>query len=194
VAKTEQLLIAPRQGTPGSSATDGKPANLETMTVVDVGQPVGTDGLYEWTEVSRGSFTGGSNSSPDASTEAVNSTRSHRTNWSSHKAPYAPKLAHSTAAVWTRREELVVAPAATRTAMLDAISPTNESVQYGRAWRRREREFDCDHTHLRFSSKDGMVPIAVAMTFDHTAEKPPTPTRTPRTDKEVAVDMAETDP
>jgi hypothetical protein len=78
--------------------------------------------------------------------------------------------------------------------MLDAISPRNESVQYGRACRRRERGLLCDHTHRRFSSKDGTVPIAVAMTFDQTAEKPHTPTRMPSIDKEVAVDTAETDP
>jgi hypothetical protein len=84
--------------------------------------------------------------------------------------------------------------AATRTAILDAIKPKKDSAQYGRACRRRERGLPCAHTHRRLSSKEGTVPIAVAMTFDHKAGKPNAPTSNPRIVSEVMVEIAYTDP
>ena len=62
------------------------------------------------------------------------------------------------------------------------------------AWRRRERWPRWAHTHLRLSSKEGAVAIAVAITFAHIAGKLRTPTRTPRMVRLIAVEMAETEP
>jgi hypothetical protein len=73
-------------------------------------------------------------------------------------------------------------------------NPMSERRKYGVAWRRRERRPRWAQTHLRLSSKEGTVAIAVAVTFDQIAGKLRMPTRTPRTVRLVAVEMAETEP
>jgi ligand-binding SRPBCC domain-containing protein len=55
------------------------------------------------------------------------------------------------------------------TANVDTINPANERRKYGNALRTTEPSPDWAHTHLRLSSNEGTVAIAVAMTFDQVA-------------------------
>jgi hypothetical protein len=73
-------------------------------------------------------------------------------------------------------------------------NPVSERRKYGVACRRRERWPRWSQTHLRLSSKEGTVAIVVAITFAQIAGKLRRPTRTPRSVRLVAVEMAETDP
>ena len=52
----------------------------------------------------------------------------------------------------------------------------------------------CAQTHLRLSSNEGIVPIAMARTFDQMAGKLRIPTKMPSKMKLVAVEMTDTEP
>ena len=76
-------------------------------------------------------------------------------------------LALSTAAVCTRWLEATVQSEAKWTAIDEAASPVKDSAQNGTTCRSVGLLPPSAHTQRRFSSKDGMVPTAVATTLDH---------------------------
>ena len=76
--------------------------------------------------------------------------------------------------------------------MVETTKPVNESAAYGTACRRMDRRPACAQTHRLLSSKEGIVPIAVATTFDQVAGQASTPTSTPSTLRAVTVEMADT--
>jgi hypothetical protein len=64
----------------------------------------------------------------------------------------------------------------------------------GAAWRRRDRGPLWAQTHLRLSSKEGTVPIDVAITLAQMGGNLARPTSRPRMMRLVMVEMAETEP
>jgi hypothetical protein len=81
-----------------------------------------------------------------------------------------------------------------RTVSVESTRPAKDRVQKGVTWRSTDRCDWSNHTQRRLSSKDGTVPTAVAMTLAHSAGNDRTPTRSPRIDRPVMVEIADTDP
>lgn len=101
-------------------------------------------------------------------------------------------MADSTARTWAPVLHPAVMVAAACTVRVERARPANDSPQKGTTWPASERRPQNDQTHRRFSSNDGTVPMAVAARLAAMAGVAKTPTRTPRTVRLVAVEIAET--
>jgi hypothetical protein len=120
-------------------------------------------------------------------------TLSHRKNCRAQRAPYEATLASSTAEVCSRRDDVAVAAPAKCTATLDTNRPVKARAQKGTTWRTNDGRPARDQTQRRLSSNEGTVPTAVATKFDSTPGIPASPTNAPRTERLVAVEIAETE-
>jgi hypothetical protein len=78
------------------------------------------------------------------------------------------------------------------TAKVDSPRPTKESVQNGPISADRDRRPCLRQTQRRFSSNDGTVPTAVAITLAHPGVTVLRATRTARTVRLMLVEMADT--
>src|SRR5438105_11482906 len=120
--------------------------------------------------------------------------RSSAKNCATHSDPKAATLATSTARVRLKRLHPAASAhaAVIRTASVERERPAKERMQKGTISAAIERRPDLPHTQRRLSSKEGMVPTAVAAALAQPAGRRATPTRTPSRLSPTAVDMAET--
>jgi hypothetical protein len=124
----------------------------------------------------------------------ANRTRSSSTYCTIQSDPKVAMLAASTAIVrpvvpsWA----LVAQAAARLTASVDKPSPAKESAQNGPISASTDRWPVRPQTQRRFSSNDGTVPSAVAVTLAQAALMAPVATSTPSTERLAVVEMAET--
>lgn len=125
---------------------------------------------------------------------ARNRTRSSTRYWAIHIEPNEARLV--SAAMPARPPAPTPAWAAHRvaqlTASVDTPSDRNDRAQKGATSPATERRPPLPHTHLRFNSKDGTVPTAVATTLAQPAVAAPVPIRTTSTVRPTVVEMADT--